>query len=161
MGCRGPDWSHEETLLLAQMKQKAVLSNKKERVWMGISIDLHMQTNRARSEAQCQRRWDTLKKVYKKIEAYCAGGSEDAHRHLDQQTLDSLELATAYREDWYTILKQVCLAEEERRLKKRKKLSCANTQGIRHPPTNNNNNPTISDQAVSFVPLNAFAFSLN
>ena len=158
MGSRDQDWSHEETLLLAQMKQHHVMSNKKESVWMCISIALSRQFNRAKSEAQCQRRWDTIQKVYKKIEAYCAGGSEDAHRHLDQQTLKSMKLATAYREDWYTILKQVCLAEEDRRRKKRKKLSCVTTQGIRHPPTNNNNNPTIPDQAVSFVPLNAFAF---
>jgi hypothetical protein len=165
MGGRGPDWSHEETLLLVQMKQKAVLSNNKERLWTRISTDLTIQSNRARSEVHCQRRWDTLKKVYKKIEAYCAGGSEDAHRDLDQATLESLELATAYRGDWYTILKQV-LAEEDRRRKKRKRvLPCANTQGIlRHPPTNdNNNNPTTpADQAaVSLVPLNAFFFELN
>ena len=140
------------------------MSNKKERVWMCISYALSRQFNRARSEAQCQHRWDTIKKVYKKIEAYLklhGGGSEDAHRHLDQQTLDSMELSTAYREDWYTILKLVCLAEEDRRRKKRKKTSSANTQGIRHLPTNNNNNPTIPDQAVSFVPLNVFACSVN
>lgn len=129
------------------------MSNKKERVWFCISCEFSRQFSRARSEAQCQHRWETIKKVYKKIEGYCAGGSEDAHRHLDQQTLDSMELATAYREDWYTILKLVCLAEEDRRRKKRKKPSSANTQGIRHLPTNNNNNPTIPDQAVSFVPL--------
>ena len=149
MGSRGPDWSHEETLVLAQMKKEAVMSNKKERVWLCISLALSRQFSRARSEAQCQHRWETIKKVYNKIEAYCGEGSEDAHRHLDQQTLDSMELATAYREDWYTILKLVCLAEEDRRRKKRKKPSSANTQGIRHLPTNNNNNPTISDQAVS------------
>ena len=123
------------------------MSNKKERVWLSISLALSRQFSRARSEAQCQHRWETIKKVYNKIEAYCGEGSEDAHRHLDQQTLDSMELATAYREDWYTMLKLVC-AEEDRR-RKRKKPSSANTQGIRHLPTNNNNNPTISDQAVS------------
>jgi hypothetical protein len=147
---RGPDWSHEETLLLVQLKQEAVLSNNK-RVWPWISTELTLRSNHARTDCQCQRRWDTLKKVHKKIELQCAGGSEDAHRHLDQATLD---LATAYREDWYTVLKQV-LAEEDRRLKKKKKSPCANTQGIRHPPpTNNNNNPTTPDQAVSLVPLN-------
>lgn len=153
MGARGPDWSHEETLLLVQMKQEG---NEKGQGWEYISRKLTIQSNRARSEQSVQRRWDTLKKVHKKIEACCAGGSEDAHSHLDQATLDSLKLATAYRGDWYTILKQV-LAEEDRRRKKNKK-----TQGIRHPPTNNNNNPTTSDQAVSLVPLNAcFFFELN
>lgn len=157
MGARGPDWSHKETLRLVQMKQEAMLSNEKGPVWSFLSRDLTMEFNRAISEKSIQRRWDTLRKVYKKIEACCAGGSEDAHSRLDQARLDSLKLATAYREDWYTILKQV-LAEEDRRRKEKK-----NTQGIlRHPPTNNiNNNPTTPDQAVSLVPLNAFAFSLN
>ena len=162
-GGRGPDWSHEETLRLVQLKLQAVLSNNKERVWFRISRDLTIQSNRAISEVNCQRRWDTLKKVYNKIEnhcnkikALCAGGSDYAHWHLDQATLDKLKLATAYRGDWYTILKQVLAEEDRRHKKKKKKLPSANTQGTRPPPpTNNNNNPTTPDQAVSLFPLNA------
>jgi hypothetical protein len=118
---RGTIWSHEETLLLVELKKEAHLNNEEgAHVWNQISEEISRTFPQARSYHQCQRRWDTLKKLYNRIEEHCTKTGED-YRNLDKELLDSMKLPTAYREDWYTIAKEVFSERGKRRLQRKKR----------------------------------------
>lgn len=53
-------------------------------------------------------RWDILVKVYKRIEAHCNLTIGGHHLLLSDEERRSLILATAYNEEWYCIVKEVC-----------------------------------------------------
>jgi hypothetical protein len=106
---RSLNWSHEETMLLAELKREAFL-NKEEGglVWQRIAQTISSRfPNKTRSDDQCRRRWDTLRKDYNHIEEYCIETGQD-HWQLEEEELASMKLNTAYRQDWYDIVRQVC-----------------------------------------------------
>ena len=106
---RCSNWSHEETVVLAELKKEASLHKKEgSLVWEQIAQTISSRfPNQSRSHDQCRRRWETLTKIYKHVEKYCLETGQD-HWQLDEEELISMKLDTAYRQDWYNIVKQVC-----------------------------------------------------
>lgn len=106
---RGSNWNHAQTMALAELKREASLTKDYgPLVWERIAHTLSSRfPGQIRTGAQCRRRWDTLVKVYNHIEDYCVVTGQD-HRELDEGELASMELATAYHQDWYDIVEQVC-----------------------------------------------------
>ena len=106
---RCPNWSHEETLVLAELKKDTFLRKKEGRlVWEQIAHTISSRfPDQKRSQDQCRRRWETLTKIYNHIEKYCIVTGQD-HVELDEDELRSMKLDTAYRQDWYNIVKEVC-----------------------------------------------------
>ena len=106
---RCSNWSHEETVVLAELKMETLLNKKEGRlVWEQIAQKMSSRfPDQKRPHDQCRRRWETLTKVFKHIEEYCVETGQD-HWELEEDELNSMKLDTAYRQDWYSIVKQVC-----------------------------------------------------
>lgn len=117
---RAPDWSHDETLLLAKLRRDAVFSRTIEGVWTRIGNTIFNKFGHTRSDDQCKRRWETLQKVYKAIQRYCGERGRE-HWQLERGDWESVKLATAYREDWYVVVKEVCEEEQHRKQRKRRR----------------------------------------
>ena len=117
---RAPDWNHDETLLLAKLRRDAVFSRSIEGVWTRIGNTILNRFGHTRSDDQCKRRWETLQKVYKTIQRYCSEHNRE-HWQLDRGDWESMKLATAYNEDWYAVVKEVCEEEQSRKQRKRRR----------------------------------------
>jgi len=134
---RGLNWRHEETMVLAELKRKAVLDEEDGRlVWERIAQTISSRfPDRIRSTDQCRRRWDTLIKVYNHIEKYCIQTGQD-HEQLDEDELTSMKLVTAYRQDWYNVIQQVCgHAQRKRKESPDCELGAANQPKLRKGST--------------------------
>jgi hypothetical protein len=105
---RCSNWSHEGTMVLTELKKDAFFKKEGRLVWEHIAQTISSRfPDHKRSPDQCRRRWETLTKTYKHIEEYCMETGQD-HWQLDEDELSSMKLDTAYRQDWYDIVKQVC-----------------------------------------------------
>jgi hypothetical protein len=117
---RAPDWEHEETLLLAKLRRDAVFSRTIEGVWTRIGNTILNHFGHTRSDDQCKRRWETLQKVHKTVQAYCEERHLE-HWQLTRSDWESMKLATAYNEEWYVVVKEVCEEEKVRKQRKRRR----------------------------------------
>jgi hypothetical protein len=91
-----------------ELKKDAFFKKEGRLVWEHIAQTISSRfPDHKRSPDQCRRRWETLTKTYKHIEEYCMETGQD-HWQLDEDELSSMKLDTAYRQDWYDIVKQVC-----------------------------------------------------
>jgi len=156
---RGSNWNHAHTMTLAKLKREASHNNEYgPMVWERIALtfssgfpDLKI------TGAQCRRRWDTLVKVYNHIEDYCVETGAQDHRELDEGELASMKLDTAYQQDWYDIVEQVCSQRKRKErcnrapmLPKRSKGSGHSVELPKHPP---NRRLASTSKSVSFIPL--------
>jgi len=173
---RCPNWSHEETMVLAELKNESFVKKKEGRlVWEHIAQTIFSRfPDHKRSPDQCRRRWETLTKIYKHIEEYCMETGQD-HWQLDEDELSSMKLDTAYRQDWYNIVKQVC-SQRKRKEKgdcdmiavKRSKRSytCNSPSFVLPEPTTGRDSLYVTVgqvlicKPVSFIPLNSIFGSL-
>lgn len=108
---RDRDWNHDETLVLAEEKRR----NNKDGVWNAIAeaVSNRLPEQDARSARACQNRWDILKKDYNSIESYLRLHTIGGHHSLlsegDFQSMQlTKKLPSAYRSDWYSIVKELC-----------------------------------------------------
>lgn len=109
---RCPDWNHEETMLLVKSKEEAVRKHEEGgEVWVQIAEKFSNTPGvSAKSDLQCQRRWDTLRKACVRIQDYCLETGKNDQQLDGEELMRSMKpkLATAYHEDWYNIVKRVC-----------------------------------------------------
>jgi hypothetical protein len=105
---RCSNWSHEETMVLAELKNETFLTKIEGRLaWEHIAQTFSNRfPDHKRSPDQYRRRWETLTKIYKHIEEYCMETGQD-HWQLDEDELSSMKLDSAYRQDWYNIVKLI------------------------------------------------------
>lgn len=119
---RGSNWTHEETLLLAELKlnsleDASLIKKDGPTLWNAIATKIS-----GRDAAQCQRRWDNLVKDYKSIEKHCESTGKN-YRSLNDKDLSSIKLATAYDPAWYGVVKSFC----DRTARKRTKAAVRST----------------------------------
>lgn len=106
---RERDWNHDETLVLAEERRR----NNKDGVWNAIAeaVSNRLPEQEARSADACQNRWDILRKLYNRIERCCKQTIGGHHLLLSEDDFKSMQsarkLPTAYRSDWYIIVKEV------------------------------------------------------
>jgi hypothetical protein len=109
---RCPDWNFEETMLLVKLKEEAFLKHEEGgEVWVQIAEKFSNTPGiSAKSNLQCRRRWDTLRKAYLRIQDYCLEAGKNDQQLDGEELMRSMKpkLATAYHEDWYNIVKRVC-----------------------------------------------------
>lgn len=119
---RCPDWNYEETMLLVKLKEEAFLKHEEGgEVWVQIAEKFSNTPGvSAKSNLQCQRRWDTLRKAYLCIQDYCLEAGKNDQQLDGEELMRSIKpkLATAYHEDWYNIVKRVC--SQQRKIIERK-----------------------------------------
>jgi hypothetical protein len=83
---RAPNWKPDETLKLIQSRLQ--LSPERGRAeWEAISVQIPGRTGK-----QCQQRWDTVVRSYKKIKCHCKD------KHFDQVTEEEFR---SMKEDWH------------------------------------------------------------
>jgi hypothetical protein len=96
---RSQNWKSDETLKLIQSRLQPS-SGKGRAEWEAISVQIP-----GRNPRQCQQRWDTVLRPYKKIKRHC-----DAHgKHFDQVTEEefrSMNVDWRYWGDnkWYRLI---------------------------------------------------------
>lgn len=108
---RSTNWGVAETETLLKLvkasrdtKTRIGRSGKSaEAVWQEIAENIP-----GRTSDQCQRRWDTVVKSFKKIKDYCENHKVEFSQ-LEEKDFQGMKLATSFRSaEWFKIMDECC-----------------------------------------------------